>query len=105
LCHLRASRFGGRASVVLLRSYVIIEEIWVRFAKYHRAIAYLRPFPFVDFFRRTLGAPPFSSMNSSKPLHVIIEEFGFVLPNGSALFPLLAASGFRRAPAGHRFHQ
>jgi hypothetical protein len=44
---------------------VLIEEIWVRFAKYYPRYPYLRPFPFVDFFRRTPGPPPFSSMNST----------------------------------------
>ena len=28
---------------------------------------YLRPFPFVVFFKRTPGPPPFSSMNSDRP--------------------------------------
>ena len=38
LCRLRAFPFGGWATVVLQRTHVNIEEIWVRFAKYHRTI-------------------------------------------------------------------
>jgi hypothetical protein len=45
LCHLRAFPFGGWTTVVLQRTHVIIEEIWVRFAKYQRAIPICGLFP------------------------------------------------------------
>jgi len=52
-------------SVFETRTRKVAQDIDVLTQQERPAIPALRPFPFVDFFSRTPGPPPFSSMNST----------------------------------------
>ena len=85
MCRLRAVPFGGWATVVLQRApIVIIEELWVRFAKYH-ALSLLAAFSLCWLLQaHTRAATVF--INEPRPPQPAVlkqqQKSGFVSPIG-----------------------